>query len=212
MVELSQAGLQGVEALGEDGGHWRGDGVGGCGGSRRGQGLALRVCLAVGKSRLRSLSWTLHSQEPRNPLQQNQVHLTHKDTNTDKKRCIFSHINTHQVSIKDSLWSLLASIHETSSLNLGITFYPSLNFNHYVTSLFSLVFINLRTLQRFDLHLKTLKIFSPALIKSPGNSAPRLLTRTRRWDNITSITSLLLYTSCLFVLELIKMFTVFFLN
>lgn len=112
VVELSQAGLQGVEALGEDGRHWRGDGGGGSGGGRRGQCLALRVCLAVGKARLRSISWTLHPQEPRNPLQQNQVHLTHKDTNTDGKmiehRCTFSYINAHQMSINDSLWSLLA--------------------------------------------------------------------------------------------------------
>ncbi len=81
MVELCQASLQGVEALGEDGGHRRGDGgVGSGGGGRRGQGLALRVSLAAGKSQLCSLSWTLHPQKPRDPLQQNQVHLTHRQT------------------------------------------------------------------------------------------------------------------------------------
>lgn len=69
-VELCQAGLQGVQALWEDGGRWCGDGGGG-GGGWRGQGLALGVCLTVGKSRLHSLTWTLHSQKPGNPLQQN---------------------------------------------------------------------------------------------------------------------------------------------
>lgn len=68
-VELCQAGLQGVQALWEDGGSWCGDGGGG--GGWRGQGLALGVCLTVGKSRLHSLTWTLHSQKPGNPLQQN---------------------------------------------------------------------------------------------------------------------------------------------
>lgn len=76
MVELSQAGLQGVEALGEDGGHQGGDGGSGSGGGRRGQRLALTVRLAVGKSRFCPLTWTLHPQEPRDPLQQNQVHLS----------------------------------------------------------------------------------------------------------------------------------------
>lgn len=80
VVELCQAGLQGVEALREDGGHWRGDGGGGGGGGRGGQSLALRVCLAVGQSQLLSFSWTFHPQEPRNPLQQDQVHLTNKHT------------------------------------------------------------------------------------------------------------------------------------
>lgn len=95
MVELSQAGLQGVEPLGVDGGCWRWDGGGGMGGGRRGHGLALRVYLAAGKRRLRSLSWTLHPQEPRNPLQQNQVHLKHTKTQIL--------INTRQMSTKDSL-------------------------------------------------------------------------------------------------------------
>lgn len=81
MVELGEAGLQGAEALREDGGHWGRDGGGGSGGGgRRGQGLALRVCLAVGESWAHSLTWTLHPKKPRNPLQQNQVHLTYKDT------------------------------------------------------------------------------------------------------------------------------------
>ena len=71
VVELSQAGLKGVEALGDDRGHWCGVGGGGSGGSRRGQVLALTVGMEVGKRRLRSLSRTLHPQEPRNPLQQN---------------------------------------------------------------------------------------------------------------------------------------------
>lgn len=77
MAELSQAGLQGVKALGEVEGHKCRNGGGG---GRGGQGLALRVGLAAGKSWLRSLSWALHSEEPWNPLQQYQVHLTYNDT------------------------------------------------------------------------------------------------------------------------------------
>lgn len=47
VAELSQARLQGVEALWEDRWRWSGDGGGGGGGGRRGQRLAARVCLAV---------------------------------------------------------------------------------------------------------------------------------------------------------------------
>lgn len=47
VAELDETGLQGVETLGKDGGQW---GWEGGGGGRRGKGLALRVCLAVGKS------------------------------------------------------------------------------------------------------------------------------------------------------------------
>lgn len=85
VTELSQAGLQGVEALWEDGRCWCGDGGGGGGsGGRGGQGLAARVCLAVGESWLRPLAWTLHTQKPRDPLQQNQVHLVgQRETNTN---------------------------------------------------------------------------------------------------------------------------------
>lgn len=61
MVKLGKAGLQGVEVLGKDRGHWSGDGGGCSSGGRRGKGLALRVCLAVGKSRVHSLTWTLHT-------------------------------------------------------------------------------------------------------------------------------------------------------
>lgn len=72
VVKLSQAGLQGVEALGEDRRQRCVDGGGGCcGGGGRGQGFALAVGLAVGKGRFCSLSWTLHPQEPGDPLQQN---------------------------------------------------------------------------------------------------------------------------------------------
>lgn len=84
VAELSQAGLQGVEALREDGWCWCGDG-GSCGGSggRGGQGLAAGVRLAVGESWLRPLAWTLHTQKPRDPLQQNQVHLAdQRETDT----------------------------------------------------------------------------------------------------------------------------------
>lgn len=70
-VELCQAGLKGVQALWEDGGHWGGDGGGGSGRGWRGQGFALRVGLTVGKTRLHALPWTLHPQKPGNPLQQN---------------------------------------------------------------------------------------------------------------------------------------------
>lgn len=80
VAELSKVGLQGVEAGGEDGRQWGSDGVGGCGsgggGGRRGKGLGVRVGLVVGKMRIACLTWMLHSQEPRNPLQQNQVDLT----------------------------------------------------------------------------------------------------------------------------------------
>lgn len=82
MAELGQAGLQGGEALGDGGGDWGGGGSGGSGGSRGGQAPALSVCLAVGKDGVLSLSRSLHPQEPRNPLEQNQVHL--RGTKTDK--------------------------------------------------------------------------------------------------------------------------------
>lgn len=79
MVELRQAGLQGVEALGHDGRHRGGYGAGGSCGGRGGEGLALRVHLAVEKSRVPSLTWALHPQKPRNPLQQNEAHLSDRD-------------------------------------------------------------------------------------------------------------------------------------
>lgn len=84
VAELGKAGLQGVKALREDRRHWGVDsGGGGGGGGRRGQGFTLRICLAVEESWLRPLTWALHTQEPRDPLQQNQVHLTDKETLTN---------------------------------------------------------------------------------------------------------------------------------
>lgn len=48
------------------------------GGARRRQLPAVGVCQAVRKIRVIHLSRTLHPQEPRNPLQQNQMHLKQK--------------------------------------------------------------------------------------------------------------------------------------